>query len=81
MDAKLTLKLDKETIEKAKIYAKKKNLSLSRMVERYFLSITSHEKNDDAQYSPLVRELSGILSAEDRENSDNSYTDYLVEKY
>lgn len=37
MDTKLTLKLDKEAIEQAKRYAERRGLSLSRVVESYFL--------------------------------------------
>lgn len=36
MDSKLTLKLNREVIEKAKQYAPNKKLSLSRLVEAYF---------------------------------------------
>ncbi len=44
MKAKLTLKLDKDVIEDAKKFAKSRNVSLSRMVERYFKSLV--EKNN-----------------------------------
>jgi len=36
MEAKLTLKLDKRIIDSAKIYARKHNRSLSKLVENYF---------------------------------------------
>ena len=39
MEAKLTLKLDKYIIEEARVYAKNRNLSLSKMVEKYFKSM------------------------------------------
>ncbi|MEN8157004.1 MAG: DUF6364 family protein, partial [Bacteroidota bacterium] len=39
MDAKLTLKLDKYVIEKAKEYAASHKRSLSRMIESYLKSI------------------------------------------
>ncbi|MGC1631597.1 MAG: DUF6364 family protein, partial [Gelidibacter sp.] len=41
MDTKLTLKLNQKVIEKAKKYASKKNISLSRIVEAYLQSLTS----------------------------------------
>jgi predicted HicB family RNase H-like nuclease len=41
MEAKLTLKLDKDIIDEAKKYALKKNISLSRMVERYFKALVT----------------------------------------
>ena len=43
MDTKLTLKLDKKVIEKAKAYAASNKSSLSRIVEAYLQSLT--EKN------------------------------------
>jgi predicted HicB family RNase H-like nuclease len=41
MDTKLTLKLDHAIIEQAKLYAKKKNTSLSKLIESY-LGYISH---------------------------------------
>jgi hypothetical protein len=35
MDTKLTLKLNGDIIEQAKTYAKKKNTSLSKLIESY----------------------------------------------
>ena len=43
MDTKLTLKLDKDVIEKAKEYAAKK-ISVSFIVENYLKAITSMKK-------------------------------------
>jgi hypothetical protein len=43
MNSKLTLKLNKDVIEKAKIYAHKNNISLSKMVEKYFLAVVKEE--------------------------------------
>jgi len=40
MDTKLTIKLDKEVIEKAKRYAQSQQRSLSGMIEAYLQSIT-----------------------------------------
>lgn len=36
MQTKLTLRLDAELIKKAKIYARQKNTSVSKLVEKYF---------------------------------------------
>ena len=41
MDTKLTLKLDADIIEKAKIYAAESNTSLSKLIENYLSAITS----------------------------------------
>jgi hypothetical protein len=81
MKAKLTLKLDKGVIEKAKQYAKKKNISLSRMVERYFKAVVEKKQDKEKKYSPLVEELSGIINLDKDFDFREDYTNYLIEKY
>lgn len=44
MDAKLTLKLDKNVIEKAKIYAAEQERSLSKIIETYLQVIIKKKK-------------------------------------
>ncbi len=64
MNTKLTLKLDKNTIEKAKEYASLRNLSLSKLVEVYFQKLIIKEEFKQ-KLSPKVRKLSGILKGKD----------------
>jgi hypothetical protein len=78
MESKLTLKLDKSMIEGAKAYAEKSEKSLSRIVEDYFRNIVA-EKAPTSYYSPLVEELSGVISEKDLSTAD--YASYLEEKY
>ncbi len=80
MDTKLTLKLNKNIIEKAKVYAKKNDTSLSKIIEDYFAYI-SNEQKDEKTYTPLVNELSGILDFKVVQNYKEKYTDYLINKY
>ena len=63
MNAKLTLSLDKDIIEQAKMYAHGKQQSLSVSVENYFRFLI-HQRNSarPSDLSPTVQELSGILS-------------------
>ena len=79
METKLTLKLDQSVIKSVKVYAEKNNRSLSKLVEDYFRNLILESDNKKAQISPLVQELSGIISATDL-NGIN-YTDYLESKY
>ena len=79
METKLTLKLDKNTIDQAKIYAKKNNLSLSKMVEKYFKSLT--EEKTSKKNSKLVDELSGIISLNKEIDNKDEKLSYLLEKY
>lgn len=60
MDVKLTLKLDEEIIQKAKIFAQEHNTSLSKLIENYLQKLTSDHQRDDL-ITPIVKELSGIL--------------------
>jgi hypothetical protein len=78
METKLTLKLDKEVIQLVKIYADSHNRSLSKLVEDYFRNLISENENEK-HYSPLVEELSGVISENDLEGID--YISYLEKKY
>jgi hypothetical protein len=79
MDSKLTLKLEKEVIEKAKFYAKSQHTSLSRLIENYLLSLTNEPENE--KITPLVKSLSGILDLPNDTDDKQGYGDYLTKKY
>jgi len=79
METKLTLKLDKETIEQAKKYARQNDLSLSKMVEKYFESLNNNlDKNKNTK---LVNELSGIIKINEKIDYKDERMNRLVEKY
>ena len=78
MDVKLTLKMDQNVINSMKQYAAQNDKSLSNLVEEFFKSMMA-VGNKNGNISPLVKELSGIISEKDLENI--SYTDYLEKKY
>jgi Family of unknown function (DUF6364) len=80
MDAKLTLKLNEDVIEKAKEYARAKKTSLSDLIENYLQKLTSNKKSDKA-ITPLVKSLSGIISLPKDHNDKKDYTEYLTNKY
>ncbi|MCP5096327.1 MAG: hypothetical protein GY943_12315 [Chloroflexi bacterium] len=73
---KLTLRLNKRLIEQAKQYAAKHNLSVSELVETYFLNL---KESDSEGHTPLVEQLTGILP--ESVNVNQTYEDYLVDKY
>lgn len=81
MDTKLTLKLDQEVIEKAKLYASDKKLSLSRLIENYLNSLTSDKSNYDLQISPFVKSLSSGVSIPADYDYKKDRADYLEQKY
>ena len=78
MQAKLTLKMDKDIIDSMKCYAANNNKSLSRLVEDFFKA-SIKETKDMISISPLVKELTGIINEKDLES--NGYIDYLEKKY
>ena len=78
METKLTLKLDQSVIHSAKKYAENHNRSLSKIVEDYFRNLIS-ENASQKKYSPLVEELSGVISEKNLMNID--YVSYLEQKY
>jgi len=80
MDKKLTLSLDKSIIESAKKYAKSNNISLSKLIESYLKSLTKR-KNNQANITPLVESLSGVISLDEDFDVKDAYADYLIEKY
>ena len=81
MNAKLTLKLDSDVIERAKDYAERRGVSLSRMVEGYFLGLTQREKNpEEVRPRGVVAELAGLL-AEAEVDGKGDYAEYLTKKY
>jgi len=80
MDNKLTLKLDNQVIEQAKIYARKKNTSLSKLIESYLQFLTSSESNKE-EVTPLVKSLSGVIKVAPNENPKDSYKKHLNKKY
>ncbi len=83
MDTKLTLKLNKAVIEEAKLYAQKKQQSLSSLVEQYFrfLIVNQDSKSEPYEISPNIRKLSGIIKPLDLDKNKEEYIDFLEEKY
>jgi len=84
MDAKLTLKLDKYVIDKAKDYASLHKRSLSRMIESYLKSLIDKENNhsdNDIEISPYIKSMrTGVKLPVDLDYKEE-YGNYLAEKY
>ena len=79
MDTKLTLKLDNSIIEQAKAYAKKKNTSLSKLIEIYLGLLV--EPKDSQDITPLVKSLSGVVDLPKNFDYKKDYKKHLVSKY
>ena len=93
MNTKLTLSIDKSTIEQAKVYAKEQGTSVSKLVENYLKMITpvgeddvsivnepkSDYKFEISKLSPEIQQIIGILD-ENKVIDDDRYN-YLMRKY
>jgi len=77
---KLTLALDGNVVRKAKKYAHNRNISLSKLVESVFLSLTSDTAEKTKAISPITAGLAGMVKSgniKDRE----VLADALTKKY
>lgn len=84
MDTKLTLKLDKQVIDKAKAYASSQKRSLSRLIESYLKTLIDTEdafSQDNIKISPFVKSMqTGVKIPADLDYK-KAYGDHLAEKY
>ena len=78
MNTKLTLRMDESIVRKAKIEAKRRGKSVSRMVADFFESI-GLEQTSENDLPPTTASLVGIL--EGKEISEEDYKKHLQEKY
>jgi hypothetical protein len=79
MDAKLTLKLDRAVIERAKSYAKKRNTSLSKLIESYLGMLVQPSVQEEV--TPLVKSLSGKVQLPEKYDRREEYHKHLNRKY
>ena len=81
MDTKLTLKMDKKVIERAKLYAQHRGVSVSRVVENYLLGLTREEEPWSRELMGTVAELAGVLAGKEVDSSQEGYAKHLTRKY
>lgn len=81
MDSKLTLSVDKQLTEKAKLYARSQGRSLSDLVESYFKVLTSEEFEKVIHVSPRIKALKGVLKVHDDYNYKEELANELSKKY
>jgi len=63
MNTKLTYKIERTIIEKAKKYANGKGRSLSNIVENYLKAITKEDNTENTGLTPVVKSLEGSFNA------------------
>lgn len=83
MNTKLTLTIEQSIIEKAKKYARKKERSLSDLIESYLKALTTEEnitKVED-ELSPTLKSLKGSFEMSKNFDYKKELSDRLTEKY
>lgn len=80
METKLTLRLRKKVIERAKIYANDHKTSLSKLIENYLSAITE-KPSAPHNISPLVKSISGVIQLSGKEDLKKQYHSHVEEKY
>ena len=81
MSTKLTLQIDEQVIESAKIFAKNHQLSLSELTENYFKTLVQNEGQQTVRIPGVVGELAGILKDKKIDDSKGGLINYLENKY
>ncbi|MBI2411520.1 MAG: hypothetical protein HYV32_06540 [Candidatus Kerfeldbacteria bacterium] len=82
MNVKLTLKMDKTIIEEVKEFSAAHDISVSKLVEQFFRTITKEKNHPTKQpVSGIVAELLGIIPQNTAKEYRTEYTDYLTKKY
>jgi len=77
MIAKLTLTIDKQVVDKAKTYAKKKNRSVSKLVEEYLKTISSNDiasSTNQTTKADITEKITGMFK---KEYKGQEYKDLL----
>jgi hypothetical protein len=77
MQTKLTLRIDAQLIEQAKVHARNRGKSVSQMVADYFALLDRQEP--DETLPPLTRSLHGALRGATTDKGE--YRKHLEEKY
>lgn len=68
MNTKLTLTIEREIINRAKIYAKNQNRSLSDIIENYLKILTKEEIiNKPQKLGPIVKSLKGSFKMPEKD--------------
>lgn len=80
MTTKLTLTIEKSVIERAKIYAKGTQRSLSEMVQKYLESITEKPLDKD-EISPKIKKIAGSLPLPKDFDDKKALDEYYSKKY
>lgn len=80
MTTKLTLTVEKDIIDLAKVYANKKGRSLSDLIENYLKTLVQKD-NSKNELSPNVKKLLGSVKAPKNFDYKRELESVLTKKY
>ena len=78
MTSKITLYSESEIIKEIKVYAKKHNTSVSKIVNTFFKNLL-HTQLPSQKKSKITDSLIGIIKSKSLDEGD--YKNYLADKY
>lgn len=81
MTTKLTLTIDQNVIEKAKKYARKRERSLSALIENYLKALVEEDKQTIDELPPTVKSLKGAFQMPENFDYKKELTDILSKKH
>jgi len=76
---KLTLRMDRELVRRAKSYARKSGKSVSAIVADFFELLDERENRGKPRLTPMVRSLLGVM--EGGSLGERDYSKYLERKH
>lgn len=79
MTTKLTLTVEKSIIERAKVYAKKTDRSLSVLIEKYLETLTQESSN--IKVSPKLKKLVGAVKLPKNFDEEKELREYFESKH
>ena len=80
MSTKLTLTVEKDIIERAKVYANQRGRSLSDLVENFLRSLISKESESN-ELSPKVKKLLGSVKVQKNFDYKKELSEAINKKY
>lgn len=79
MNTKLTLTVEKDIIERAKVYAKNSGKSLSELIENYLENLT--HANNNQKVSPRLKKLVGAVKLPKKFDEEKELRNYFERKH
>ncbi|MCF8451762.1 MAG: DUF6364 family protein [Pedobacter sp.] len=80
-NTKLTLSMEPEVVYRAKEYAKKRHISLSKLIQDYLDQLSKYKPDPDNEIDSDILELTGILKGKISDDLDLKEARYQYLKH